>query len=442
MAKGLETPEKLRTLQKKLHLKAKREPNFRFYLLHDKVYRLDILTHAYRLCRSKRGAPGVDGVGFEDIESAGEEEWLRALAADLREERYEPQPVRRVMIPKPGGGERPLGIPTIRDRVVQTAAKLVLEPIFEADFRPNAYGYRPNRSAQDAVQEVDQAIRGGESEVVDADLSGYFDTIPHHELMKSVARRISDRKMLHLIKMWLKAPVEETDERGRKVLTGGKRAKRGTPQGGVISPLLANIYIHRLLKAWEKFDLGRRLGARIINYADDLVIVCRTKAGAQAAHAWLGWIVDRLGLELNEQKTSIRNAQEESFDFLGYSFGPKWSVRWGRWYLGVAPSKKAVKQAKERVREVLRPGNMGSARTVVARVNRRLVGWANYFSVGTLTRAYNVVDVYTASLLRRFLVRRHKAPGRGVDRFSWEQMHRTLGLVSLRDRQRAAPRMP
>ena len=442
LAKRLKTPEKLRNLQRKLYLKAKREPDFRFYLLHDKVYRPDILEYAYRLCRSRRGSPGVDGVRFEDIEEAGREGWLRDLGKEVREGRYKPQPVRRVMIPKAGGGERPLGIPTIRDRVVQTAAKLVLEPIFEADFEPNAYGYRPRRSAQDAVRAVEQANWRGESHVVDADLSGYFDTIPHRELMKSVARRISDGKMLRLIKMWLKAPVEETDERGRKTLTGGKRAERGTPQGGVISPLLANIYIHRLLKAWKKFGLEKKLGARIINYADDLVIVCRTKAGAQQAHRWLEWITRRLGLRLNEHKTSIRNGREESFDFLGYTFGPRWSVRRGRKYPGVVPSKKAVAQAKQRIRSVLRPGNMAPAPEVVAMMNRRLEGWANYFSVGTLNKAYRAVDCYASTQLRQFLVRRHKTPGRGVRRFSWGYLHQTLGLVCLEARTRAASRMP
>lgn len=268
---SLATPSRIRSLQRKLYLKAKREPCFRFYLLYDKVYRADILDHAYRLCRSNGGAPGVDGMTFRDIEREGREAWLGALATELREGTYRPQPVRRVMIPKPDGGERALGIPTVRDRVAQTAAKLVLEPIFEADFEPNAYGYRPRRGALDAVKEVKAALLRGETRVVDADLSAYFDTIPHAQLMKSVARRISDRKMLALIKGWLKTPVESTDDEGRVIHTGGKDSTRGTPQGGVISPLLANIYIHRLLKAWKMFDLENRLGARIINYADDRV---------------------------------------------------------------------------------------------------------------------------------------------------------------------------
>jgi RNA-directed DNA polymerase len=438
LAVGLATPERIRTLQRKLYVKAKGEPHFRFYLLYDKVWRADILEHAYRLCRANGGAPGVDGVTFEDIESGegGLEAWLGSLGAELREERYRPRAVRRVMIPKPDGGERPLGIPTIRDRVVQQAVKLVVEPIFEADFEPNAYGYRPGRGALDAVREVRAAILRGESHVVDADISNYFDSIPHDELMKSVARRICDRKMLHLIKMWLKTPVEETDGEGRRTYTGGKGSKTGTPQGGVISPLLANIYIHRLLKARKKFDLEARLKARIINYADDLVIVCR--AGAEEALHWLRWIITRMGLSLNEAKTGVRHATRESFDFLGYTFGPMVYRRTGRTYLGVAPSKKRVKRLKESLRAILSAGNQTPLEELVAAVNRKLEGWSRYFSLGTLEPAYRVVDRYTETLLRSFLARRHKVPGRGTRRFSDRYLHEKLGLVRLGDRRRVS----
>lgn len=435
---SLATPQKIRTFQRKLYDKAKREPEFRFYLLYDKVWRADILEHAYRLCRSKGGAAGVDGVTFRDIESAEEglESWLSTLAAELREERYRPRAVRRVVIAKADGGERSLGIPTIRDRVAQTAAKLVLEPIYEADFEPNAYGYRPKRGALDAVKEVHAAILRGESQVVDADLSKYFDTIPHRELMKSVARRISDRKMLRLIKMWLKVPVEETDAKGRKTHTGGKSRKVGTPQGGVISPLLANIYIHRLLRAWKKFDLEHKLGARIINYADDLVIVCRGQA--EDALVWLRWIVERLGLSLNEAKTSVCDARQESFDFLGYTFGPKVYRQTGWTYLGIAPSKKRVRRFKRSLRSILHPGNHAPLDEVVEAVNRKLRGWGQYFSIGTLEPAYRTIDRHTCTLLRQFLVRRHKVPGRGTRRFSYPYLHETLGLARLQDRRRVS----
>jgi RNA-directed DNA polymerase len=236
IGKRLETPEKIRNLQKKLYLKAKAEPDFRFFLLYDKVWREDILDHAYQVARSNAGAPGVDGVSFADIDLAGAEEWLSGIRKSLRERTYRPDAVRRVMIPKPNGGERPLGIPTIRDRVVQTAVKLVVEPIIEADMEPSAYGYRPKRSAVDAVKAVHSLLRRGHTDVVDADLTKYFDTIPHAQLMRSVARRIVDKDILKLVKMWLKAPVEETDQDGRKRLTGGKRHKWGTPQGGVMAP--------------------------------------------------------------------------------------------------------------------------------------------------------------------------------------------------------------
>jgi RNA-directed DNA polymerase len=435
---SLATPQKIRTLQRKLYVKAKDEPEFRFYLVYDKVWRADILEHAYRLCRRNGGAAGVDGVTFERIESEEEglEGWLRTLAAELREERYRPRAVRRVMIPKPDGGERPLGIPTIRDRVVQQSAKLVLEPIFEADFEPNAYGYRPRRGALDAVREVKASILRGERHVVDADLSKYFDTIPHRELLKSVARRISDRKMLRLVKMWLKAPVAETDAEGRKTLTGGNGSKMGTPQGGVISPLLANLYIHRLLKAWKKFDLESKLGARIINYADDLVIVCCDGAGD--ALSWLEWITERLGLSLNEAKTSVRDAGRESFDFLGYTFGPMVYRRTGGTYLGVAPSKKRVKRFKQSLRSVLHAGNHAPLDEVMEQVNRKLRGWRQYFSIGTLEPTYRSVDRYTESLLRKFLVRRHKVPGRGTRQFSNRYLYEGLGLARLQDGRRVS----
>src|ERR1035441_2715606 len=275
---SLATPEKIRSLQRKLYRKAKAEPAFRFYLLYDKIHREDILRHAYASARANAGAPGVDGVTFATIEASGLEGWLAGLREDLVSKMYRPAPVRRVMIPKPGGGERPLGIPTIRDRVVQTAAKLVLEPIFEADLEPCAYGYRPQRSAQDGIQKVHKLLCAGYTEIVDADLSKYFDNIPHRELMSCVARRIVDREVLRLVKMWLKAPVEERDEQGKRRMTGGRGSSRGTPQGGVASPLLANLYMNRFLKYWRITERGKVFRAQIVNYADDFVILTRQRA--------------------------------------------------------------------------------------------------------------------------------------------------------------------
>jgi RNA-directed DNA polymerase len=427
---SLKTPEKIRDLQKKLYVKAKQEPGFRFYLLYDKVYREDILAHAYRLSRAKRGAAGVDKVSFEDIEAVGLEEWMAGLRKELREKTYKPGPVRRVMIPKPGGGERPLGIPTIRDRVVQTAAKLVLEPIFEADFDESAYGYRPGCTAQDAMRKVHESLCEGYTDVVDADLSRYFDTIPHSELMQAVARRISDRHMLALIKSWLKVPVEEHDDRGNRRMTGGKKSRYGTPQGGVISPLLANIYMHRYLRAWKERGKGAQYRSRIVVYADDFVILSRGKAAE--ALAWTRWVMERIGLSLNEAKTSVRDARRESFDFLGYTFGPERYRKDGHWYLGAKPSKKSVQRIKGKVRRILRPGNQGARAVVVARVNRLLRGWANYYSYGTRLMAYRAVDQYVYQSMRHFLCRRHKVPTRGTRRYPAETIFGEIGVLRLR----------
>jgi RNA-directed DNA polymerase len=299
---SLATPDAIRTLQRKLYGKAKAEPDFRFYLLYDKVWRADILRHAYDLARANQGAPGVDGATFEKIEAAGLEDWLSRLGEELRAKTYRCQAVRRAMIPKPGGGERPLGIPTIKDRVVQTAAKLVLEPIFEADLEPAAFGYRPNRSAGQAVQAVLGLLRQGHTDVVDADLSKYFDTIPHDELMCSIARRIVDPAMLRLIKQWLKAPVETTGADGKKRMEGGKASKRGTPQGGVISPLVANLYMNRFLKHWRRSGRSEAWQAHIINCADDFVILSR--GCAAEAMAWTDAVMTRLGSRMRENRTS------------------------------------------------------------------------------------------------------------------------------------------
>lgn len=434
---SLQTPEKIRSLQKKLYLKAKAEPDYRFYLLYDKVWRDDILEHAYRLARANGGASGVDGVTFAAIEAAGQKEWLAGVGKTLRERTYRPDPVRRVMIPKPNGGERPLGIPTIRDRVVQTAMKLVIEPIFEVDLEPNTYGYRPRRSAGDAIKAVHELLRRGHTDVVDADLSKYFDTIPHDQLMQSVARRIADGDILKLIKMWLKAPVEETDRDGRKRMTGGKRNKQGTPQGGVISPLLANLYMNRFLKYWRLTEQGRKLKAYVIAYADDFVILSR--GHAEEAKGWARAVMTRLGLTLNEAKTSLRNACEERFNFLGYSFGPHYFPKNGRKYLGASPSKKSVARLKPRISAILHPGNKAPWSEVRVELNRVLKGWSGYFHYGTCTPAYCAIDHHVATRVRHFLVRRHKVPSLGTRRFSDETIFGKLGVVRLRKLARTPP---
>ena len=434
---SLKTPESVRQLQRKLYVAAKQEPKRRFHQLYDKVYRADILTHAYALAKFNGGAAGVDGVTFEHIETEGLEKWLKGLGKELHEKTYKPSPVRRVMIPKVGGGERPLGIPTIRDRVAQTAAKLVLEPIFEADFEASAYAYRPRRRAEDAVREVHRLLCQGYTDVVDADLSKYFDTIPHHELMESVARRIVDRQMLKLIKEWLKVPVEERDERGNRRMTGGKGSKMGTPQGGVLSPLLANIYMHRFLTAWRKGGKGAEYHAHIVNYADDFVILSRDRA-AQALR-WTRRAIGAIKLTLNESKTCIRNARQERFNFLGYSFGPERYRKDGHWYLAAQPSNKAIQQAKERVAALLGPGNQDPWEEVVARLNRVLRGWANYFRYGTRLRAYRAIDNYVYHRAADFLRRRHKVRQRCIRRFSDAAIFKEFKVQRLRALHVGAP---
>ena len=433
---SLETPDKIRTLQRKLYVKAKAEPEFRFYLLHDKICRPDILAYAFVLARHNDGSAGVDGVTFDDIERAGVEARLEALREDLASMTYQPMPVRRVMIPKPGGGERPLGIPTIRDRVAQTAAKLVLEPIFEAAFEDCAYGYRPKRSAGDAIKATHRLIRRGYADVVDADLSKYFDSIPHAELLKSAARRIVDAKVLRLIKLWLASPVEERDGAGKRRMRGGKSNRKGTPQGGVISPLLANLDMNRFLKFWRLKECGKVFRAHVVNYADDFVILSR--GHADEALAWTRAVIARLGLTINETKTSLKNARVEDFDFLGYTFGPRYG-QGGNPYLGARPSKKSLKRIKGKISDLLRPCETGTWPDVRKRLNRLTGGWSAYFNYGTLNAAHREVDRHVCDRVRRFLNRRAKRGGRGARGFSWTDVFGKLGVQRLTRDNPAAP---
>ena len=426
---SLTTPSKIRELQKKLYVKAKQEPNYRFYLLYDKIHREDILAFAYALARANQGAPGVDGESFAGIESGvGLEAWLSGLRKELQDKTYQPKPVRRVMIPKPGGGERALGIPTIRDRVAQNAAKLVLEPIFEADLESCAYGYRPKRSAKDAIQEVHEHLWQGYTDVVDADLSKYFDTIPHSELMQCVARRIVDGAMLHLIKMWLSVPAEERDDKGNRRMTGSQG--KGTPQGGVISPLLANLYMNRFLKHWRKTGKGEQYRAVIVNYADDFVILSRGHAAE--AREWTGRVMSRIGLTLNEAKTSVKNARQETFNFLGYTFGPMRHWKDGRWYTATRPADKAIGKLKRAVYDLLQPSQVSPWEEVCDQLNQQLRGWKAYFSYGSLHKAYREIDAYVYDRVRYFLRRRHQCNGsRGTRRFSSQVVNGKLGVMRL-----------
>ena len=428
---SLAPPKTVEKLQATLHAKAKRSPQQRFHALYDKVYRHDVLAHAYERCRLNKGAPGVDDQTFEDIEAYGLEKWLGELTDDLRKKTYQPQPVRRVWLPKPDGKKRPLGIPTVRDRVVQMAAMLVLEPIFEADLQPEQYAYRPGRSALDAIQAVHSLVNTGHTEVVDADLSGYFDSIPHQELMTSVARRVCDGAMLHLIKMWLVAPVEEVDERGRRQrTTRNKDEGRGTPQGAVISPLLANLYMRRFLLGWKSLGHEQRLDAKIVNYADDFVICCRG-TGEQALAAMRNMIV-RLKLTVNEQKTRLCRLPEGTFDFLGYTIGRCYSPKTGRAYLGTKPSEKKIQKLLQSISAGTARNSLGREVTeMIAWLNPKLVGWANYFRLGPVTKAYERVNRHVCQRFRRWLCRKHKAAGGGFHRYPDPYLHQVLGLAWL-----------
>jgi len=424
-------PLKVKKLQAALHTKAKNSPDYRFYALYDKLYRRDVLEFAYARCRANRGKPGVDRQTFADIEEYGLDRWLDELTIELRGGTYQPQPVRRVYIPKPDGKQRPLGIPSIKDRVVQMAAVLVLEPIFEADLEPGQHAYRRDRSALEAVRQVERLIRSGHTEVVDADLSGYFDSIPHSELMKSVSRRISDGRVLRLIKMWLEAPVEERDGRGNcHRTTRNKDQGMGTPQGAPISPLLSNIYMRRFVKGWKTGGHERRLDAHIVNYADDFVICCR--GTAEEAMSVMRRMMSKLKLTVNEKKTRLCRLPDETFDFLGYTLGRNYDCRTGESYLGPRPARKKIDRLCGAIGELTtRRRTFLAVDELIGRINSKLRGWSNYFRIGTVSKAYRSIDSHVRYRVRRWLCAKFKVPGNGKRKYPDACLHGKLELHQL-----------
>ena len=417
----LPSTEWLREFQKKLHAKAKAEPKFRFYSLYDKTYRMDVLTEAYRKAKANGGACGVDGETFEDVEQKGVAAYLAELQLEMKEQRYVPNPVRRVYIPKPNGKQRPLGIPTIRDRIVQTAFLLILEPIFEADFADSSFGFRPERSAHDAVREIAKFLNWGCIEVYDVDLEKFFDTVDHSKLMKLVARRISDGEILRVIKLWLSSGYVEDGQH--------RQSTQGTPQGGVISPLLANIYLNPVDQAFKRRKLGNidKGSIHLVRYADDMVLLAQKnlETGTDLLHHY----VERLGLRLNGEKTRrLRLDIGSSVDFLGFRFHNVRSRQTGTRLILVYPSPRSQERFRAKVREYVDHSLPLRAEEQVENVNRYLRGWVGYFRLGHASATFHTLAHFVNLRVRHVIWRRRGRRGYGWHKLTSQYLYGQLGL--------------
>jgi len=413
--------EKIQEFQRKLYEKAKANPKFRFYSLYDKVYRSDILEEAYRRVKANGGTCGVDEVTFEEIKIKGEIEYLAELQEELKEEQYKPKPVRRVYIPKANGKKRPLGIPTIRDRIVQMAFLMVLEPIFESDFSESSYGFRPNKSAHDAIREIYKYLNWGCEEIYDVDLEKYFDTVEHWKLMRMLARRISDGKILHVIKQWLSCGYVEDDQH--------RQSKRGTPQGGVISPLLANIYLHPVDKAFERGRIKNisKGSIHIVRYADDMVILAQKNR--EKGIEILEHYVERLGLKLNKEKSRRLNLKEDKrVEFLGFQFQRVQSRKTKKRLILVSPSPKSQKRCREQIRELISHKIPLKVQDQIRNLNKFLIGWTNYFRLGNASKVLYKICNYVMKRIRRLMQRNKGRKGYGWNKISNDEIYKRYAL--------------
>lgn len=420
MPKWLKTPGNLQNLQRTLYCKSKADPSFRFYSLWDKVYRTDVLHEAWRRVKANQGASGVDAVTITAIEQAGVEPFLTSLQADLRTKTYQSASLRRVWIPKASGGQRPLGIPTVRDRVAQMAVTLILTPIFEAEFCAGSYGFRPGKSAHQAVREVMKFLNWGLVQVVDADIRDCFGQIPHAPLLRVLAKRVADGQVLRVIRQWLRAGVMD-DGRKRGTMTG-------TPQGGVISPLLANAYLNELDRYWatQGYAIRRGWNAQLVRYADDLVILTDKAAGPplDTLHRMLAG----LGLALHPEKTRLVNADQEAFDFLGFNFRKRWNRQRTKRFTLMLPSKKAQQGLRDKVRELTRYERTVPVQQVIQDLNPVLRGWVNYFGAGHASGAFHKVRHYVRRKIMRYVRKKQLRPGFGWQTLTSEVLYGRWGL--------------